>query len=409
MRRNKGLFHSKTEPVPRLRQDIQVIPIEDGGRELLYFHDSLGYLTNNFALDANVQPLLVLFNGELSINQIQKKINGALSSENLLGFVQLLDQHRVLWSDYFHYYTDNVEKDFENSDIREPYFAGDSYPENPEQLKAFVNELLTDSIPKNGQKPDALYAPHIEISIGEKQYGEAFSYLKNITPKRVIILATSHYADYYYNFYDGMPFIGTQKNFKLPGRTISPDLDAIDTLEKGNPQNGFTLHDRAHRIEHSIEFHLMFASQIWLHDFKIIPVLVTSFDDLYYVENGDLANKIDTFAYQLKSLVDSDTFLLISGDLSHVGQKFGDREPAHFLRENVEEYDNQFIEICESSNPDHLLKHIKKDYDATRICGFPPLYTYLKMFPEKKGRLLNYYWWDEKEQNSAVSFGSILY
>lgn len=409
MLRNKELFHSQTDPVPALRRDLQIIPIKDNGKDLLYFHDSMGYLSKNFALDASVQPLLQMFNGNVSIEQIHNKINGDIGIQELVDFVQLMDQHRALHSEYFRLFADKVEDDFEKSQTRPPILAGESYPEEPNELNAFVADMISENGKASKNKIQALYAPHIEISVGNKQYGQAFAHLKNTEPKRVIILATSHYADYYYKYYDGYPFIGSTKTFQMPGRALEPDLDVIDSLDEKSPENGFTVKDRAHRIEHSIEFHLLFASTIWTHDFKIIPVLVSSFDDLYYLEDGDLAQKIDVFSSQLKSSIDEDTMILISGDLSHVGQKFGDREPATDLREKVEESDKQLLDISVTGNPHDLLNHLKKDYDSTRICGFPPLYTYLKMFPHKKGELINYYWWDEKERNSAVSFGSILY
>lgn len=409
MLRTKQLFHSQTDPVPPLRSDIDIIPIEDNGKELLYFHDGMGYLSKNFALEIQIHPLLRMFTGDSSIDQIHKQIDGNIGAGDLLDFVQLLDQHRVLNSEYFHFYSKKVEEDFEKSMVRQPALAGESYPENPADLQLLISDLLTDAEGKSNSKIKALYAPHIEIYIGKKQYGEAFSYLKNIQPKRVVILATSHYSDYYQRFYDDFRFIGSNKVFNLPGRMLSPDLDVINSLNENSSENGFTLKDRAHRIEHSIEFHLLFASAVWQHDFKIIPVLITGFDELYYHKNGDLSKKIDRFTSQLKSFIDEDTFVLISGDLSHVGQKFGDRDAAKDLRSKVEESDKQFLDICETGNPERLLNHLKKDYDSTRICGFSPLYTYLKMFPDTKGELINYYWWDEKERNSAVSFGSILF
>lgn len=409
MLRNKELFHSMTDPVPSIRRDIQIIPIEDKGKDLLYFHDSMGYLSKNFALDASVHPLLQMLNGETSIEKIHQQVDGNIGQDNLLDFVQLMDQHRALHSNYFRFFADQMEEDFEKSMTRPPLLAGESYPEDPNELNSFVTELISKNGKTGDHKIHALYAPHIELSIGKKQYGEAFAHLKNSEPERVIILATSHYADYYHKYYDGFPFIGSNKTFQMPGRSLSPDLDVIESLNKKNPENGFTLKDRAHRIEHSIEFHLLFASTIWTHDFKIVPILVSGFDDLYYLEDGDLAQKIDAFTSQLKPFVDEDTVVLISGDLSHVGQKFGDSEPASALRANVEESDKQLLDISVTGNPGDLLNHLKKDYDSTRICGFPPLYTYLKMFPYKKGELLNYYWWDEKERDSAVSFGSILY
>lgn len=409
MLRSKELFHSMNEPVPPIRRDVQIIPIEDQGKDLLYFHDSMGYLSKNFALDAGVQPLLQMFNGSTSVEKIHQQIQGNIDKEGLLDFVQLLDQHRVLHSEYFQFYADKMEEDFEKNPTRPPIFAGDSYPEDPDEIKSFVLEMISENGFESDQTFQALYAPHIEISVGKKQYGQAFAHLKNAEPKRVIILATSHYSSYYYRHYDGFPFIGSTKTFQIPGRAIEPDLDLIHELSNNSPENGFTVQDRAHRIEHSIEFHLMFASTIWTHDFEIVPILVSSFDDLYYSQQGDLFQKVDAFASQLKSFIDEDTKILISGDLSHVGQKFGDQDAAAALREKVEQSDKQLLDILVNGNPDDLLNHLKKDYDSTRICGFPPLYTYLKMFPDKKGKLLNYHWWDEKERNSAVSFGSILY
>jgi AmmeMemoRadiSam system protein B len=406
---NKELFHSITDPVPPLRRDIQIIPIEDKGKNLLYFHDSMGYLSKNFALDAGVQPLLQMFNGDLSIEQIHNEIDGNIGIEQLLDFVQLMDQHRALHSDYFRFFADKVEDDFEKNQIRPPVLAGESYPHDPDEMSSFVSDMISKNSKANTSNIQALYAPHIEISVGRNQYGQAFAHLKNSEPKRVIILATSHYADYYYKYYDGYPFIGSTKTFQMPGRAISTDLDVIQSLNEKSSVNGFTVKDRAHRIEHSIEFHLLFASTIWTHDFKIVPILVSSFDDLYYMEDGNLAQKIDSFSAELKSFVDEHTMILISGDLSHVGQKFGDPEPAADLREKVEESDKQLLDISVTGNPQDLLNHVKKDYDSSRICGFPPLFTYLKMFPGQKGEILNYYWWDEKERNSAVSFGSILY
>ncbi len=409
MKSNNQLFNSQTAPIPEIRRDLQIIPITDSGRDLLYFHDSMGYLTENFALDINVQPLLSLFTGKSSVDQILQQIDSDIKADELLQFVRLLDQHNVLYSDRFQEHSEAIENEFEESDTRQPALAGQSYPDEPEELDSFVSKILQHGSSNGRTNFNALYAPHIELSVGQKQYGEAFSHLKNIKPKRVIILATSHYADYYFRYYKGFPFIGSNKSYRLPGRTISADTEVLSDLGEKSPQNGFTLKDRAHRVEHSIEFHLLFASSIWSHDFEIVPILVKGFDELYYHQSGDMAKKIDRFTSQLKSYIDDDTFVLISGDLSHVGQKFGDRDPANTMRENVEETDKQFLDIAVSGRSDRLLQHVRKDYDATRICGFAPLYTYLKMFPDRKGDLLNYFWWDEKERNSAVSFGSISY
>ena len=407
MNRQK-LFDSLTDPVPELRPDLQVIQVEDDGKKLLYFHDAMNYLTDQFALDIHTKPLLMLFDGSQNINQISRRLSGEIKPQALLQFVRLLDSHRALNSSYYRDFREKAENSFESQQDRYPALAGKSYPEKPDELTDYIDELLKPTT-SDKKQIHALYAPHIELSIGRKQYGEAFSLLKGKKPSRLIILATSHYSGYYPDLYSGTPFIGSSKKHWIGNRVLEPDLDVIQALSQNKPENGFSIHDRAHRIEHSIEFHLLFASHIWQHNFTVVPILVSGFDEILYHPEGDLAQKIENFTSDLKPFADGNTFILISGDLSHVGLKFGDRKTASELRPDVEITDKQFLDFALSGEPESLRHHLSKDYDATRICGFPPLYTYLKMFPEKSGELLNYFWWDEKERGSAVSFGSIVY
>ncbi|MEX0646470.1 MAG: AmmeMemoRadiSam system protein B [Balneolaceae bacterium] len=403
------IFNSLTEPIPPVRRDLQFIPVKNNDRDLLFFYDSMGYMAPDFALDRKVEPVLALITGDHSIQHIIRQMNGNLSADDLLQFIQLLDSHKALESEHYRLSSEQTEKEFENSEIREAAFAGESYPADPNELSDYISQLVEENSHPSKYPAKALYAPHIDLRVGDAAYGAAFSTLKDLKPKRVIILATAHYPAYYGNYYENFPFIGTSKNFKIPGRELETDREIIRMLDNPDTPNGFTVRDRAHRVEHSIELHLIFLSYLWKHDFKIIPVLVSGFEELYYHDQGDLSEKIDSFASQIKSLDDGNTFFLISGDLSHVGKKFGDILPAEELRADVEAMDLRFIEKAEQGNPQQLLQLIGDDYDSTRICGFPPLYTFLKAFPETEGKQINYSWWDEKERESAVSFGAVRY
>ena len=153
----------------------------------------------------------------------------------------------------------------------------------------------------------------------------------------------------------------------------------------------------------------MFASHIWNHDFEIVPILVGSIDELFYKQDGDMGKKVTAFADIIRSLDTDDTFYLISGDLSHIGKKFGDSATASSMRRDVESFDQEFMRSAAENNSSVMMSHISANYDPFRICGFPPLYTFMQSFPDLKGRSINYHWWDEKERESAVSFGSIAY
>jgi len=403
------LFDSLTSPIPGIRHDLNIVPIKDDGRDLLYFHDVMGYASPNFALDSQVKTVLSLINNKTSVKEICKLSNGNISTDELLEFIQLLDQNRILNTKHFKLFSNKIEKQFEKSTVRKPALAGRSYPENPEQLNEYLTSFFEGINPSLTQDIKALYAPHIELSVGQNQYAEAFSHLSNLTPKRVVILATSHYSGYFPDIYDGKPFIATHKDFKLPHRLIETDRDYLNRLSVSDANNGVTFSDRAHRIEHSIETHLLFASYFWKHDFRVIPILIGSFDEILYHNSGDLAGKIDRFTDQLKALDDDDTFYLISGDLSHIGKKFGDQTRADLMKDKVQSIDKNFLEASANLETDQLLKNLASHYDSSRICGFPPLYTFINTFEHLNGDQINYHWWDETTTESAVSFGSIIY
>ncbi len=410
MESDNELFNSLTQKIPEVRPDLQIIQVRDQNRDLIVFYDAMGYVPQNFALDATVQPLLSLFNGALSLEEISRQINGDLGKEEMLAFIQLLDEYAVLNSARYQKKRDKIESKFEASDVRQPALAGISYPENSDELNSFLGMSNGSSENQSEKKKiKALYAPHLDIKAAKNQYVEAFSKISHLKPAKVIFIATSHYAGYHGRFYDDFPFIGSGKDFQVAGRTFRTNQEILNSLSEESSESGFTLKDRAHRVEHSIEIQLLYASQIWQHDFEIVPILTGYFDELFYHTSGDLATKIDRFTSTLKNLIDDDTFILISGDLSHVGRKFGDQKSASQFREDVEKYDQQFLKHAQNANPENLLKLVSEKYDATRICGFPPLYTYLNMFPDSVGKLINYYWWDEKETESAVSIASILY
>jgi AmmeMemoRadiSam system protein B len=232
-----------------------------------------------------------------------------------------------------------------------------------------------------------------------------------LTPKRVVVIATSHYRGLYSEVYDDTPFITSRKTFELPHGDVSVDHEVLGRLEDQADELGVSFQDRAHRIEHSIELHLLYLRYIWQHEFKMVPLLVGGFHDLLYMRDGQTGQYLNKLSAWLRNEfgTDDDTFFLISGDLAHVGQKFGDQNPAQEMLDNVKQFDERFMQLAAENNREQLVTHMQEEYDPYRICGFPPLLTFLEALPEVKGEQLTYQVWDERERNSAVTFGSLLY
>lgn len=410
---DQSIFNSKTDIIPPVRRDVQIIPVEDSGRDLLLFSDTMKLSEPGFALDRSVEPILSLLDGRKTLRQLTAYFGDDVSEDKILSFIRMLDEQLLLESGYFRKEAENIELKFEQSGTREPALAGSSYPSDPGKFSAFVDNLLeiaaSNTENENRVPKKALYAPHIDLRVGAKQYAEAFSTLKNLKPKRIVILATSHYSGYYPQLYDGFPYVGSDKSFKIPGRAFKTDQASIRYLADRGNKIGFTTRDRAHRIEHSIETHLLFAGHLWMHDFEIVPILVGGIDDIFYKRDGEIGSKITAFSDALRELDTDDTFYLVSGDLSHIGKKFGDSISASSMRSSVESFDKKFMSAAVENDSEKMIAHISEEYDPFRVCGFPPLYTIMRTFPDIKGRSLNYHWWDEQERESAVSFGSIAY
>jgi AmmeMemoRadiSam system protein B len=411
---SEKIFDSYTDPIPNLRYDIQRIPIQDNGRSFIYFYDQLGYSTPDFALPTDAEPILSLMDGTRSVNDIIKFSSDEVTKEQILGYARFLDENGLLDSEYFSEHAELIESEYENSETHHSITAGSSYPNESKELSTFLNEAFENhenSEPVKTAK--ALYAPHIDPRFGMASYVKAFSAIKNLKPKRVFILATSHYSGLYNNEYSNKPFILSNKDFDLPNGLVKTDKKTISLIKEQTSHDeifGTSFSDRAHRIEHSIELPLLFLNHIWQHDFEIIPILIGNFDQLYYAKDGFLAHQIEAFTYLLnQQFNDNDTFFLISGDLAHFGKKFGDQQTASELFDKVKAFDEAFLEVGANNDPETMLEIMSSKYDPYRICGFPPLYTFLKAFPNHEGKVISRELWDETERKSAVSFGSILF
>lgn len=413
---NSGIFNSYTDPIPPLRFDVQIIPIKQNGETYLYFQDPMGYATGNFAVPYSAQSIFSLFNGSRSVEDILEYSVDGITKEQILEYVQFLDENALLHSEYFQDHAEKTESAYEESEIHQSITAGLSYPEDPGELKHFLEEAfgkLPTSEPDSNAK--ALYAPHIDIRHGLSSYVKAFSAIKDLEPKRVVIFATSHYSGMYPEVYDEFPFMISKKNFEMINGTVKTDRNGIGEIEErigdDGVDYGITFQDRAHRIEHSIEMHLLFLNHIWKHDFEIVPILVGSLDELFYKEDGFRGQQVEKFSGLMNEIFRDhiNTFFLISGDLAHVGKNFGDQQPAKKMFEKVRNFDESFLDFGTAADPGKMLSLISKKYDPYRTCGYPPLYTFLRSISNLKGEILTYDIWDEKERESGVSFGSILY
>jgi AmmeMemoRadiSam system protein B len=183
------------------------------------------------------------------------------------------------------------------SRVREPAVAGLFYPDDPQALRAEVEQLLTARTEVADAQDRALIAPHAGYIYSGGVTADAYSRLRRRRDeiRRVVLIGPSHRV-----YLQGVA-ISPADAFATPLGDVEIDRELRARLLAG----GNVLSAEApHAMEHSLEVHLPFL-QLTLNDFTLVPLVV-----------GVATPR--SIADALLELWDvEDTIFIASSDLSH--------------------------------------------------------------------------------------------
>jgi len=231
--------------------------------------------------------------------------------------------------------------------LRKAAVAGLFYPAEQSNLSEEVKSLLSVSQPeKNFKNIVGIISPHAGYIYSGRTAAYGFNLLKDKNYHNVIILSPSHREYFPGNcIYDGDAYLtplGTVEINKDLANKIVEDSKTIFLGEKG------------HRQEHAIEVQLPFLQSV-LSDFKIIPIVM-----------GDQAKVyVDELAEQLANVINEDTVIIASSDMSH----FYTKQKADELDSIVEKTVNDF-------EYDKLQDYLDKR--VCEACGGGPIVAMMK-------------------------------
>ena len=101
---------------------------------------------------------------------------------------------------------------------------------------------------------------------------------------------------------------------------------------------------------------------------------------------------------------------IASADLAHMGLQFGDREGMNeYGLRILSQQDQEMLEYVEKMDGEGFFSLISAERDRRRICGFPAIYSMLKLLEAKEGKLLKYGQAFTPETQSVVSFASLAF
>lgn len=399
------------EPVPGLRRDLDLFPIQQGQDTYLLIRDPLGLVPEGRALPLATYRFLALLDGRRTLRDLQMELmrqqGGALvGMEEVQRLLTRLDQDFLLDSPAYHTARQGMVEDFARMEVRPPSHAGQSYPADPAELSQRLDGVLKtpQKRPCKG-RITGLVAPHIDLSVGERGYGAAYAMLEGCSACRVVILGVGHRQD-------EALFSVTTKDFDTPLGRMRTDREAVMRLKQGDPRL-VAPDDFAHRFEHSVEFQTLFLAHLFKdRDVMIVPVLVGPLAMFLRDYNRQAFHDMaGPFLEGLRDILSApeETLLLAGVDLSHIGPKFGHQLPAQALQPETQAHDRALLGFLAQGDADGFWHESIRVQDQYHVCGFGALATLLEVLPASRGELLHYEMWHELPTRSAVSFAALCF
>ncbi len=415
---------------PRLRR-VESFPVSQSHGEVVFaLRDPDGF-AGSVVLPYTAAALVSLMDGTRTISEIQKAFREQFrQSVDVTDIEQLardLDDRLLLDTPRFRARWKHEIEIYLNSQTRPAAHAGKAYPAESQALQAELNAIFSSDkgpgLPANSRSPGesspelvGILSPHIDLHRGGTTYAWAYKrVIEETNADLFVILGTAH------NPMRNL-FSVTRKHFETPLGTVETDrqiaarLSANLAATPGGANLNLAADELAHRHEHSIEFQVVFL-QYLLGDkrpFKILPVLVGSLHE--YVSGGSSPSRspeMQAFAAALRKTVASHpgrVFYISSGDLAHIGQRFGDREflDADRLKAQADS-DRDLLSTACQADAEEFFQHVARQRDASRVCGLAPTYTLLEVAQPGHGEVLKYDQAVELDGTACVSFGSVAF
>jgi AmmeMemoRadiSam system protein B len=398
---------------PSLRKDLEFIPVQHEGQQLILIRDHLGLVQEGKAVALPLYQFMALLDGTRTMRDLQMELmrqrGGVLvGMDEVEGLLAHLEASYVLDTEVFKEARDQIITNFASERVRPCSHCGRSYPDNPSELKDTLDEILASqaTVPEPKGKIRALVSPHIDLSVGRKVYSSAYQMLKHTIPSRVVVLGVGH------NLAHDL-FCLTDKDFETPLGIVEGERSLIQKLQQVGGDI-LTDNDFAHRSEHSIEFQLIFLQHLLGGaSFTIIPILCGFTQScLPEYSREAYSEKTASFLDLLRQILqdpENETLLVAGIDFSHVGPKFGHEMPAEYLKGQSEAHDKKLLEHLSALDPDLFWEESRNVKDQFNVCGFSALACLLEILPPCKGQILGYERWHEEPTRSAVSFAAVVF
>ena len=387
---------------PALR-NIDAIPVEQEGQEVICLHDPEGYTGEQLALSPSAFFVAASLDGKRDARAIQldfaRQFGGVLiTQEEIEAVVHFLDEHGFLINERFEALRQRIEDTFRAAEIREPHLAGTSYPAEPDELRAFVDALFAGEggpgeVPHEeggaGPPQRCLVVPHIDFQRGGRCYAHGYRRMSEQgRPETVFVFGVAHDPA-------PVPFILTPKHFDTPFGVLETDRDIVSRLESACAWDPFEWEPR-HRTEHSIEFQAVMLAYLYGAGVKIVPILCSQLAEGPEVRDPGERPEVCRFLEACREIAEpaeNRVSVVAAADLAHVGRRFGDPfDINEAIIRSIERRDTEDLQYVVKSQPEAFYRSVMKDSNQRKVCGLGCIYAALKTVDGAgaRGEVLHY-------------------
>lgn len=408
-----------TTPLPRLR-NLQFSPLKQGEEQYVVLWDPTGLSRERLIIPLNYFFLVQHLDGEHSLERLGvlylKKFGEFLQPDKIERLVADMESKLFLEGDRCEAAKRAAEEAYRAQPIRRAAYAGRSYEADAGRLLRQLEEFERSkegpevrASENKGKKIKGLVAPHYELKLAGPIYAWAYKELREAeAPDLFVVLGTAH---------TGLThgFALTDKDFETPLGVVKTDQAIIERLRQRGGERWFA-EDRAHQMEHSIEFQLPWLQYALGRDraISIVPVLCAFPPDCFVTEDlKDLARTVEEGLVALKDALlasGRDYCLIASAELAHIGMRYGDQKPpTDFGFHRCLQTDLAMLKHVEDLSAQAFMEFIVKEGDERRISGFAPIYSLLCLIQAEKGQVLRYDRGLTDQYNSTVTFCSMSF
>ncbi|PMP66951.1 MAG: AmmeMemoRadiSam system protein B [Thermodesulfobacterium geofontis] len=345
---------------------VDIIPTKHEGKPVCLLRDPIGIIEEIVVVPQSIVFLLPLMDGKHDLRDLQaeatKRFGEIIPLEEIIKIVNFLDEKGLLWSKNFEEIKNKAYEKWLSLPLRPMAYANQAYPLSASEAQFFIEDILKLCNPDSSKPPKILIAPHIDLRAGAKAFAESYNRFKIPSGSRVIIFGVGHHLD--------LPWSILTKDIATPFGVIKNDRGGLLYLTKSKQVEVFPNHI-AHKLEHSIEFQILFLHHILKDEFVVLPILVGPLIIFFENKTKELLEK---FISALSELFDERTYLVLGIDFCHLGPRYGDPfEVSEVHIQKVLETDKKLLELTFNGTSEEFLNEAK-NLAPMKICGLSCLY-----------------------------------